>query len=166
MNFIEILNSLTNIQALTVFLISMAPVGECRISIIYGMGLTDLSISAILILSIIGNVLAGVLIIYILPLILPFIFKIKFIKKAYLYISNRTFSKSDIIQQRKYYGLMLFVSLPLPVTGVWTGALASNLLGLSKRKSILAITLGVCVSSTIVASLCYLGLLTIKSIGY
>ena len=98
MTFIEILNNSTNIQALIVFLISMAPIGELRFSIPYGILATDLSITAVVLLSIIGNVLVGAIIIYILPLILSFILKIKIFRQTYFYISKRTYSRSKIIQ--------------------------------------------------------------------
>ncbi|HHD83182.1 MAG TPA: small multi-drug export, partial [Bacteroidetes bacterium] len=52
---------------------------------------------------------------------------------------------------------MLFVAIPLPVTGGWTGSLIAVLLGLSFWKSLLYIFSGVCVASLIVASLTLLG---------
>lgn len=152
------------IQGLIVFLISMAPIGELRFSIPYGIIYTDLSTLAVVLISVIGNILVGAIIIYILPLILSFILKIKIIRQTYFYISKRTYSRSRIIQRRKYYGLIFFVSLPLPFTGVWTGALAANLLGLSKIKSVSAICFGVCISSTIVTLLVNFGLLTFDKI--
>ena len=160
MTFIEILNNSTSIQTLVVFLISMAPIGELRFSIPYGILATDLNTTTVVLLSITGNVLVGAIIIYILPLLLSFILKIKIFRQTYFYISKRTYSRSKIIQQRKYYGLIFFVSLPLPFTGVWTGALASNLLGLSKRKSISAVFFGVCISASIVTLLVNFGILT------
>ena len=53
----------------------------------------------------------------------------------------------------KFYGLILFVGIPMPLTGVWTGSLAAFLFGLSRKKSIIAITLGVLISSFIVTSI-------------
>jgi len=138
----------------------MAPIGELRFSIPYGLLATELSTASVVFVSILGNILVGVIIIYILPLILSYILKFKLLRDSYSYISKKTYSKSKIIQQRKYYGLIFFVSLPLPFTGVWTGALAANLLGLSKMKSISAICFGVCISATAVTSLVKFGILT------
>ena len=53
----------------------------------------------------------------------------------------------------KFYGLIFFVGIPLPLTGVWTGSLAAYLFGLSKKKSILAITSGLILSASIVTSI-------------
>jgi uncharacterized membrane protein len=47
----------------------------------------------------------------------------------------------------------MFVGIPLPLTGVWTGSLAAYLFGLSRKKSIIAITTGVLISSIIVTSI-------------
>tara|TARA_Y100000310_G_scaffold329841_1_gene400406 strand:+ start:89 stop:370 length:282 start_codon:yes stop_codon:yes gene_type:complete len=57
--------------------------------------------------------------------------------------------------ERKYeslgfLALILFVAIPLPITGVWTGCLASWLLGLDRKKSILAIALGVIIAGVLV----------------
>ena len=55
-------------------------------------------------------------------------------------------------------GLIIFVGIPLPLTGVWTGSLASYLFGLSKSKSVFAIICGVLISSSIVTSLTIAGI--------
>ena len=160
MKIIELLNNITNSQSIIVFLISMAPIGELRFSIPYGLIMTDLNWFTVYWLSVVGNILVGIIIIYILPYIIGFITRFKYINIAYSYILKRTYKNSVIIQKRKYYGLMFFVSLPLPFTGVWTGALASNLFGLSKHKSIAAISFGVLLSSLVVTSLVYFGFIT------
>ncbi|MDR2429168.1 MAG: small multi-drug export protein, partial [Candidatus Margulisbacteria bacterium] len=53
-----------------------------------------------------------------------------------------TRAKSAQIQKWEFWGLILFVGVPLPGTGVWTGSLAGYLLGLNRRKIILAALLG------------------------
>lgn len=54
------------------------------------------------------------------------------------------------VQRYGYWALALFVAVPVPVTGAWTGALAAFVFGLPKGKSFLAILVGVCVSALIV----------------
>ena len=53
---------------------------------------------------------------------------------------------------RKYglWGLMVFVAVPLPITGAWTGTVGAWVLGLDRKKSILSILLGILISGTIV----------------
>lgn len=55
------------------------------------------------------------------------------------------------------WGIMLFVGIPLPVTGAWTGTLGAWVLGLDKRHSMLAVSAGVVMSATIVSLLLVLG---------
>ena len=64
----------------------------------------------------------------------------------------------DKIEQYGYLGVTLFVGVPLPVTGAWTGVLGSWILGLSRRKTMLAVILGVMISGTIVTIVSVLGL--------
>ena len=56
-----------------------------------------------------------------------------------------------------YWGIMLFVAIPLPITGAWTGTLGSWILGLDKRKTMMAVFGGVIVSGLIITSLVILG---------
>ncbi|NIA22765.1 MAG: hypothetical protein GWP03_01145, partial [Proteobacteria bacterium] len=72
-------------------------------------------------------------------------------------LQGASLKRGKIIEEYKELGLMLFVAIPLPVTGGWTGSLVAVLLGLSFWKSLLYIFLGVCVASVIVTSLTLLG---------
>ena len=54
-------------------------------------------------------------------------------------------------------GLMLFVAIPLPITGAWTGTLGAWVLGLDRKKSILFILLGVLIAGIIVTTVVYTG---------
>ena len=58
--------------------------------------------------------------------------------------------KTKIISNYRYIGLLLFVGIPLPFTGAWTGCFASHLLGLSKAKTLISIFLGLITSSIII----------------
>jgi len=65
-----------------------------------------------------------------------------------------------------YLGLALFVAIPLPVTGAYTGALGAWVLGMDKKKAFAAIALGVCISGVIVYTAVQLGIrLFFKEIG-
>jgi len=64
----------------------------------------------------------------------------------------------DKIEAYGYLGVTLFVGIPLPITGAWTGVLGSWILGLSKRKTFLAVVMGVLISATIVTTVTALGL--------
>lgn len=61
-----------------------------------------------------------------------------------------------------WFGLALFVGVPLPVTGAWTGTLGAWVLGMSKRRTLLGVFVGVLIAGAIVSTVTVLG---IKALG-
>ncbi len=154
-NFLETLIINENVK---IFILSMLPITELRFSIPYGILMYDIPIINTVTLSMIGNILIGVLIIYIIGPSMNFLRKFLFIENIITSIFKRTRKKGDIVNRLKFFGLIIFVGIPLPLTGVWTGSLASYLFGLSKSKSVFAIIFGVLISSSIVTSLTIAGI--------
>ena len=70
-------------------------------------------------------------------------------------IENKAMSKSDQIQKYAYLGLFLFVGIPLPGTGAWTGSLIAALLEMDNKKSFGIIVLGVIMAGIIISILSY-----------
>jgi uncharacterized membrane protein len=62
------------------------------------------------------------------------------------------------VEKYGYWGLAVFVAIPLPMTGAWTGALGAWVLGMNPRKSILAITAGVAIAGVVVSVVAYFGI--------
>lgn len=152
MNYLDIL---LNNEYLKVLIMSMLPITELRASIPWAFKYYSLSLSEIVILSLIGNAFIGVMVLYALGPIMKLLSKNYFFKNILRFIFNRTKKKGRMIYLLKFYGLILFVGIPLPFTGVWTGSLAAYLFGLSKKKSVLAICVGLLISSFIVTSISY-----------
>ena len=102
------------------------------------------------IIAFIGNIIP-------VPFILMFIkFIFKKLKKTRMKgfiekIENKAMSKSDQIQKYAYLGLFLFVGIPLPGTGAWTGTLAASFLDMGFKKSVIAVMLGVIIAGIIMA---------------
>ena len=128
----------------------MLPITELRFSIPYFILIEKLSWFKVYVLSIVGNILIGILIITIIGPIMNFFKKNYYLRKIITYIINRTRKKSKIIELYKFLGLVLFIGIPAPFTGVWTGSLAAYLLSFEKKKSYLGIFIGVIISATIV----------------
>ena len=61
------------------------------------------------------------------------------------------------IQKYGLWGLMVFVGIPLPMTGAWTGVIGAFILGLDEKKSTLSIILGVLIAGCIVTAVLYTG---------
>ena len=138
-----------------IFLLSMLPIAELRFSIPYGYFVLNLLMIEVIVLSIIGNILVGLLIITIIGPVMQQLRKIHIFSFIIKKIFSRTIHKGKIINSLKILGLILFIGVPLPFTGVWTGSLASYLFGFDKFNSLVAICLGVILSSIIVSTICY-----------
>lgn len=139
---------------LAVFLISLFPILENRAGIILAFML-KLPLGQALLFSAIGNVLP-------IPFILLFIRKIfdwlrptKFFGKIVEKLEARAMRKSEGVKKAEFLGLLLFVGIPLPGTGGWTGSLIASLLEVDIKKASIAILLGIALAATIVSLLTY-----------
>ena len=153
-----IIDNIIQNEAMKVFLLSMLPITELRFSIPYGINFYSIDIYKVVCISIIGNIMIGYLVVYVIGPVMQYLKKISLFESLITYIFKRTLSNSKSIEKKKFYGLMLFVSIPLPLTGVWTGALAAYLLNLNRKNTLLSISLGVFISSSIVTTLTLLSI--------
>ena len=78
----------------------------------------------------------------------------KFLGKIADFFETRALKRQGKVQKYETFGLFLFVAIPLPMTGAWTGALVASLLKLNFRKSMLSIALGVLCAGVIVSVIC------------
>ena len=155
--FVDLFGGLTSFKfgkELIVFIISLMPILELRGGLIAA-ALLGLDIVPAFIICLIGNILP-------LPFILLFITKIfewmrkwPKLKKLVDKIEKKAMSKKDKIEKAEFLGLLLFVGIPLPGTGGWTGTLIAALLNMDKKKAIIVILLGVLLASVIVGSLSF-----------
>ena len=139
---------------MAVFFVSMIPILELRGGLLLATILKIPMIQTILI-CVIGNIIP-------IPFILLFIRQIfKWLKKTNLFrpliekLENRAMGKSDQIKRYEFWGLVLFVGIPLPGTGAWTGALIASLLEVDLKKSVPAILLGLCMATIIMCIVGY-----------
>ncbi|WP_455381060.1 COG2426 family protein [Salinispira pacifica] len=65
---------------------------------------------------------------------------------------------NEKVERYGYLGVMLFVAIPLPITGAYTGTLGAWILGLSRRKTFIAVAAGVCIAGVIVSVVSVLGI--------
>ena len=70
-------------------------------------------------------------------------------------LEKKAMSKSDTIEKYEFWGLVLFVGIPLPGTGAWTGSLIAALLGIRFRKAFPAVVVGVCLAAFIMSVISY-----------
>ncbi len=140
---------------IALFIISMIPVIELRGGIIAA-ALMGVPVARALMICIFGNIVP-------IPFILLFINKIFELMKKYNIakglverLENRAMGKSEKIQKYEFLGLVLFVGIPLPGTGAWTGALIASLLRIKLKKSVPAIFCGILLASFIMVTVSYI----------
>ncbi len=138
---------------LKVFLIAMIPIFELRGAIPIGVLGYGLPLWKVFPIAVAGNMVPIFLILLFFDLVTKVCFRIPFLKRLLEAIFARTRRKGEVIEKYEEIGLMLFVAIPLPVTGAWTGSLAAYLFGLSFWKSILFIFLGVLIAGVVVSFL-------------
>jgi len=151
-------------KILLVLVVSMVPLIELRgaIPVAIGMDL-DLPEWAVLVIAIIGNLIPIPIIYFFAQKVLKWgqKCKIKWFKKFCNFCLEKGKKAGDkMLKKAKggvYFGLFLFVAIPIPGTGAWTGTLAASILDLDFKKSMLAIIAGV-ITAGLVMLLASLGL--------
>ena len=141
-------------KEVAIFIISLLPILELRGGLIAARILGVKFIKAFIICYI-ANILPVPFILLFINWIFNKMSKWKPTKKIVDWLSNKTLKKKDQIDKYGYFGLFLFVGIPLPGTGAWTGALLAILLNLEKKKSFIAIALGVLAAGIIMSLLSY-----------
>lgn len=137
-----------------IFIISLLPILELRGGLLAA-SLLKVKYLTALPICVIGNILP-------IPFILLFIRRIfALLKKTRTFrplvekLERRAMGKSDRIKEYEFVGLLLFVGIPLPGTGAWTGALIASLLQIDLKKSAIAILLGVGLAAIIMSFVSY-----------
>ncbi len=146
---------------LIVVIISMIPVVELRGSIPVAILLFNIPWLEAAVLSIIGNMIPVPFLLLLIDWFLGLISKVKPGRKFTEWLFTRTRRKGKSIEKYEEIGLVVFVGIPLPGTGGWTGALAANIFGLRFWRSMLFIFLGVIMAAIIVTALSLMGTLAL-----
>ncbi|MBQ0092715.1 MAG: small multi-drug export protein [Clostridiales bacterium] len=141
---------------LLTFLISMVPVIELRGAIPIGYYAFELPIVPVVVLSILGNLLPVPFLIVFGGKVLRWLAKFPKFGKPFRWILSLGEKKVAKMHKTLFWGLFLFVAIPLPGTGAWTGSLIAITLKQDLKHSFLPITLGVLGAGAIILTLFYL----------
>lgn len=152
MKFAELFSELGASESLVTFIISMLPVVELRLAIPIGASL-GLPVWKAAIISIIGNILPVPFIIAFIRVIMDWLKTIsKPLQRFVAWLEKKaTGPKADRVRRYEFWGLLLFVAIPLPGTGAWTGALVAALLDVRMRRAIPPIVIGVLLAALLVS---------------
>lgn len=134
-----------------VFLMSMIPVTELRAAVPIGIEVYGLPVWEVWIFAVLGNMLPTIFILLLMPYLHNWVLKQPFIGEVL---------RKKLIQAEKAFAgnhakygalaLILFVGIPLPLTGAWTGSLASFIFKIEFKKAFPLIFVGVCLAATVV----------------
>ncbi|GCA65922.1 hypothetical protein KGMB01110_03580 [Mediterraneibacter butyricigenes] len=145
-----------------IFIISMVPILELRGGLLAaGPALLNVPMWTAIPVCIIGNLIPIPFILLLITPIFNWMKGTKHLKPFVERMEARAMKKSDQIEKYEFWGLLLFVGIPLPGTGAWTGALIASLVGVKFRKAFPAIICGVLLASVIMTILSYTVLGTI-----
>ncbi|MDI6703607.1 MAG: small multi-drug export protein [bacterium] len=134
---------------LVVVIISGLPISELRCGIPAGFAF-GLPAAKVYILAVLGNLLPVVPILLFLERVSERLSRFHVFSRFFNWLFTRTRKKGRIVEELKVVGLILFVALPLPITGAWTGCVASILFGIRFLYAFPAIILGVLLAGVIV----------------
>lgn len=153
--FMEVLEGLSG--QWVALIISMVPLLELRGGLLAA-SLLNVDILQAVPLCVFGNVLPIPFILWFITPIFTALKKTKLFRPLVEKLENKAMNKSGKIEKGYFWGLTLFVGIPLPGTGAWTGALIASMLNIPFKKAFPAILLGILIA-TVIMSLVSYGLL-------
>lgn len=158
MELFEFLTGTTSGKCLFTMLVSMIPVIELRGGLPFGVAL-GLPYYLAFPAAVAGNLIPA-------PFIIVYIRRVFGLMRKYLprlnglvdRLEKKAHLKGKKVQKYQYLGLWLFVAIPLPGTGAWTGSLAAAFLGMRLKKAMPAVVLGVLTAGCIMLGLTHVGI--------
>lgn len=137
-----------------VFIISMIPILELRGGLLAAW-LLGIPIQVAIPICIVGNIIPIPFILLFIKRIFKWLKKFKRIGGFVQRLEDRAMRRSKNVERGEFVGLMLFVGIPLPGTGAWTGSLIAALLNMDFKKAIVAELLGIAIATVIMSALSY-----------
>ena len=139
-----------------IFIISMVPILELRGGLLAASpALLNVPIMQAIPICIIGNILPIPFILLLIRKILDWMKLVKVFRPIALWLENKAMSKKDQIEKYGFWVLVLFVGIPLPGTGAWTGSLIAALLRVRFKTAFAAILIGIVIATVIMSILSY-----------
>lgn len=138
-----------------VFIISMIPILELRGALLVAGPLLGVPVSTAIPLCILGNIIPVPFILLLITPVFNWMKGTKRLKPMVDKLEAKAMSKSDQIEKYEFWGLVLFVGIPLPGTGAWTGSLIAALLGVKFKKAFPAVVLGILMATVIMWFISY-----------
>jgi uncharacterized membrane protein len=137
--------------------IGASPISELRGAIPIAISVYDFPWYYAFLFAVIGNLLPVPFILRFLDAIIPALCRVRFLDRLIQWFLTRTRHRGTIVERYERIGLALFVAIPLPITGAWTGSILAVILGIRFKHAIISITAGVLIAGIIVTCATQLG---------
>ena len=143
-------------KELIIFIISMIPILELRGGILAaGPAFLNIPTWRAIPICLVGNLIPIPFILLLIRHVLEWMKRVPCFRGIALWLERKAMSKKGQIEKYEFWGLMLFVGIPLPGTGAWTGALVASLLHMKFGKAFGAILVGIALATVIMSILSY-----------
>ncbi|MBP7401831.1 MAG: small multi-drug export protein [Clostridia bacterium] len=145
MNFLE--KVFGDAHAAVVFLGSMIPVTEQRATIPIGINVFHMSPLLVFLLALIGSLIPTPFLILFFRVVLEWLKRFRWLDWFTGFLENRIRKNVHKFEKKAEWGLIIFIAIPLPGTGVWTGSAVASTIGFDFKKAQLCVVLGGLISA-------------------
>lgn len=152
-------------KELAVIIVGMLPIFELRGALPLALSF-NMALPKAFFLSVLGNIIPIAPLLFLFEPVSQRLRRFKIWSRFFDWFFERTRKKADVVQKYEAIGLAIFVAIPLPMTGAWSGVAAASLFKIKFRYAFISIALGVIGAGIIVATLCALGMLTWKAAAH
>lgn len=129
---------------------SISPLGEAKVGIPFAL-LNDVNIYLAFLVCFSANVLVFPIMSFFIKVINRYFIRWYYYKKAAIFVARRAKAGAGKnVRKYGFWGLLIFVSLPIPGTGVYAGTIAGYLFGLERKRAFMANTIGIFISCVVV----------------
>lgn len=145
-------------EIIELILVTFLPFLELRASIPYGILKLRMGWVDVFLICVITNIILGIIIYFLLDKLVHLVTRIRPIGRLYARVVERTQKRIHrYVERYGEIGVAFFIGIPLPGSGVYTGALGSYLIGLGYRRFIIACIVGVIIAGTAVTLITLFG---------
>jgi uncharacterized membrane protein len=135
---------------ITTVVLAMLPVSELRGAIPYAVTVGKMPWQEAYVIAVIANFVPVIFILWWIGPVSEYLRRFAVFDRFFDWLFARTRRKGKMIERFEILGLILFVAIPLPVTGAWTGSVAAFVFGIKKRVAFPAIFVGIMIAGVIV----------------
>ncbi len=134
---------------------SMVPLIEQRGAIPVGIFVYNIDYFSVFFISLVGSFVPAPFIYIFFNRIFTWMKTISYFDKFTIFVDKKIRKNSKKLEKYEEIGLITFVGVPLPTTGLWTGSAVAAVLGLNFKKSMVCVFIGGVISAAIITAICY-----------